>query len=196
MMGIIHRTFDHMDEQCFTTIFKYLVCPHIEYTNQIWTPPLLKHITALENLQHRPIKLIPGFKDLDYKEHLQRLKLPTLVYCRLGGDIIELYKILTGKYEASVSSSLVTLRDNDSDTRHNLKIYTQKMQFKHQKIFEAQMYGTTSHNLWWRLYLSNLLRENRQIVAKPSHQIRLYCPHPILEIVRCMCKIRPDNSNK
>ena len=36
--------------------------------------------------------------------------------------MIELYKTLTGKYDASVSSSLVMLRDNDSDTRgHNLK---------------------------------------------------------------------------
>ena len=38
-----------------------------------------------------------SFKYLDYKEHLQRLKLPTLAYRRLRGDMTELYKILTGK---------------------------------------------------------------------------------------------------
>ena len=45
------------------------------------------------------------------------LRLPTLAYRRLRGDMIELYKILTWKYDVSVSSSFVTLRDNDSDTK-------------------------------------------------------------------------------
>ena len=35
-MGIIRRTFDHMIEQCFSTIFKSLIRPHIEYANQIY----------------------------------------------------------------------------------------------------------------------------------------------------------------
>ena len=93
VMNIIRRTFDHMDEQCVTTNFMYLVRPHIEYANQVWTPSLLKHITVLENVQRRATKLIPGFKDLDYKERLQRLKLPNLAYRRPRGDMIELYKI-------------------------------------------------------------------------------------------------------
>ena len=104
MMGIIRSTFDHTDEQCFSTIFKSLVHPHIEYANQVWTPHLMKHITALENIQQP--KLIPGFKDIEYKERLLRLKLPTLAYCCLRGDMIELYKIITGKYDAAVSSNL------------------------------------------------------------------------------------------
>ena len=53
----------------------------------------MKHITALENDQHRATKLIPGYKELDYKECLKRLNLPTLSYRRLRGDIIEIYKI-------------------------------------------------------------------------------------------------------
>ena len=87
MMVIIRRTFDHMDEQCFTTIVKSLVRPHIEYANQVWTPLLLKHITARENIQCRATKLIPDFKYLDYKERLQRLKCPTLAYCQLRGNM-------------------------------------------------------------------------------------------------------------
>ena len=121
-MGIIRRTFDHMDEQCFSTIFKSLIRPRIEYANKIWSPHLKKHITSLENVQRRATKLIPGFKDIEYKEHLRKLKLPTLAYRRLRGDMIELYKILTEKYDAAVSSNFGTLRDNESDTRgHHLK---------------------------------------------------------------------------
>ena len=81
----------------------------------------MKHITAFENVQRRVTKLIPGFKDIkDCKERLQRL--PTLAYRRFRGDMIELYKILTGKYDVSVSSSLITLRNNDSDTRARILI--------------------------------------------------------------------------
>ncbi|KAK2193528.1 hypothetical protein NP493_10g02012 [Ridgeia piscesae] len=114
MMGIIRRTFEYLDDKCFSTVFKSLVRPHTEYANQVWSPYLMKHITALENVQRRATKLIPGYKELDYKERLKRLNLPTLSYRRLRGDMIEIYKILTGKYDSSVTSNFVTLRENDS----------------------------------------------------------------------------------
>ena len=47
---------------------------HIEYANLVWSPYLMKHITALETVQLRATKLIPGYKELDYKERLKRLK--------------------------------------------------------------------------------------------------------------------------
>ena len=47
----------------------------------------MKYITALENVQCRATKLIPGYKELDYKERLKRLNLPTLSYRRLRGDM-------------------------------------------------------------------------------------------------------------
>ena len=39
-------------------------------------------------------------------------------------DMIELYKVLAGKYDVAFSSNLVVLIDNKSDTMgHNLQIY-------------------------------------------------------------------------
>ena len=134
MMGIIRRTFEYLDDKCFSMVFKSLVRPHIEYANQVWSPYLMKHITALENVQRRATKLIPGYKELDYKERLTRLNLPTLSYRRLRGDMIEIYKILTGKYDSSVMSNFVTLRENDSITRgHNLKIFKERCRLNIQK---------------------------------------------------------------
>ena len=41
--------------------------------------------------------------------------------------MIEIYKILTGKYDSSVTSNCVTLRENDSITRgHNFKIFKER----------------------------------------------------------------------
>jgi hypothetical protein len=41
---------------------------------------------------------------VSYPERLQKLKLPTLAYRRIRGDMIELFKILTGKYDPEVSN--------------------------------------------------------------------------------------------
>ena len=44
-------------------------------------------------------------KNIPYEERLQRLKLPTLAYRRTRGDMIEVYKLLHGKYDSDVLSS-------------------------------------------------------------------------------------------
>ena len=45
-------------------------------------------------------------KLLSYKERLAPLKLPTLKYRRTRGDMIEVYKILTDKYDNNVNLHL------------------------------------------------------------------------------------------
>ena len=95
----------------------------------------MKHITALENVQRRATKLIPGYKELDYKERLKGLNLPPLSFRRFREDMIEIYKILTGKYDSTVTSNAVTLRGNDSITRgHNLKIFKERFRLNIRKI--------------------------------------------------------------
>ena len=46
------------------------------------------------------------------------MKLPTLTYRRLRGDLIEAYKIVSQKYDAEVCSNMIKLRSN-SVTRGN-----------------------------------------------------------------------------
>ena len=75
---------------------KTLVRPHLEYANQIWSPHLIKDITAVENFKRRATRMIPHMKELTYEERLIKLRLPTMSYRRLRGDMIEMYKICTG----------------------------------------------------------------------------------------------------
>ena len=49
--------------------------------------------------QQKQTKVIT-IKNLTYKDRLKRLKLPTLKYRRIRGDMIEAYKILTNKYDS------------------------------------------------------------------------------------------------
>ena len=54
----------------------------------------------------RATKLVMTVKHLSYKERLVKLKLPTLKYRRIRGDMIEVYKILTDKYDNNVNIHL------------------------------------------------------------------------------------------
>ena len=94
VMAIVRKTFDYMDKEIFLNIYKGLIRPHLEYASSVWSPYLIKHIEALEGVQRRATKIVPGFSKLEYGERLRRLKLPTLKYRRLRGDMIQTYKML------------------------------------------------------------------------------------------------------
>ena len=49
MMGLIRRSFFHLDEEMSLKLTKVLVRPHLEYVNVIWHPTKIKDITAIEN---------------------------------------------------------------------------------------------------------------------------------------------------
>ena len=93
----------------FVLLFRALVRPILEYAQSVWSPYLKKHIDMIENVQRRSTKVIPGFKNLTYEERLRKLKLPTLKYRRLRGDMIEVYKILHGTYDKRVTAELLNV---------------------------------------------------------------------------------------
>ena len=105
-----------------TIIYTALVRPHLEYANQVWCPRLKKHIEAIENVQRRASKQIPGLSSLSYEDRLRKLKLPTLANRRSRGEMIELYKILTCKYDEDVYNFLRT-RDGSTTRGHQYKLY-------------------------------------------------------------------------
>ena len=97
MLGIIKRNFKHLTIQSFTLLYKNMVRSHLDYCSCMWSP-YMKDIEALEKVQKRAIKILPQLKHMNYSDRLKACKLPTLHYRRIWGDMIEMYKILTGKY--------------------------------------------------------------------------------------------------
>lgn len=125
IMGVINRTYEYLDTTSFKLLYTALVRPHIEYANQVWSPQLKKYIDMVENVQRRATRVIPGLSNLSYADRLKTLKLPTLAYRRARGDMIELYKIVTGKYDAEVSTFIKTQPEH-STRGHKYKIYKQR----------------------------------------------------------------------
>ena len=90
----------------------------MEFAHSVWSPYKKGLIYDVEKVQKRATKMIQGCKNKTYKERLEFLKLPTLIYRRLRGDMIEVYKILHDIYDQSVVPSLV--KHTDSRTRGNV----------------------------------------------------------------------------
>jgi len=65
--------------------------------------------------------MLPGSKELSYKDWLKKLDLPTLVYRQIRGDMIGVYKILNGRYDRDAEMQLPI---NNNNTRgHQKKVY-------------------------------------------------------------------------
>ena len=129
MFAVIRRNFNYLDKKSFIPLYKTLVRTHLDYANSVWAPYKIKHIEMLEGVQRRATKQIPGLSDLPYQERLRILKLPTLTYRRIRGDMIEVYKILTEKYDPNIGNFL-RLRSEYSQRvggrGHDMKLFQQR----------------------------------------------------------------------
>lgn len=123
LVGIIRRTFVHLDEAMFKALYTAIVRPHLEYANQVWSPHLIKDIESIENVQRRATKLIPQIKDLPYEERLRKLDLPTLAYKRSRGDMIETFKIVSAKYDQDCIEGIFKMREENVTRGNTRKIF-------------------------------------------------------------------------
>ena len=100
ILGIIRRNFTYFDKNSFLVMYKSMVRSHLEYANCIWSPHTKQEIANLEKVQKRATKLIKEIKYLSYMERLKYLKLPTLKYRRVRGDMILVYKFISGIFDS------------------------------------------------------------------------------------------------
>ena len=83
IVGIIRRNFKFLDRDMLI-VFGH----HIQF----------KIKKNVEKVQMRASKLIQEIKHMSKIDRLKNLNLPTLLYRRLRGDMIMVYKLLSGLY--------------------------------------------------------------------------------------------------
>ena len=127
-------------------LYKALVLPVLEYANCVWSPHYKKDILQLESIQRHFTKTIIGMKGLDYEERLCSLRLPSLVFRRVRGDMIEVYKIIHNLYDPKTTKSLLTLVPEDvPHTRTNtLKLIKNRTNL----IQYANFFTNRVTNIW------------------------------------------------
>ena len=138
ILGMVNRQFKNLDKNGFLILYKGFVRPHLEYAIQSWSPYLRGDIDKLEKVQRRATRLIAGYKKLSYGERLRRLGLTTLEQRRLRGDLIETYKIVTGKEKISCSQFFTPYTSNYNTRGHCYKLTTTRCNLDLRKNFFSQ----------------------------------------------------------
>jgi transcription termination factor NusB len=143
VLGMINRSFRNLDEELLKMLYCTYVRPHLEYCIQAWSPYLKKDISTLEKVQRRASKLCRGLRKLPYEVRLSRLKLYPLEQRRLRGDLIQAYKILTGKER--VDPDIFFKRATTTNLRGNsLKLF----KFRSRLVSRQNFFSQRVVNYW------------------------------------------------
>ena len=97
LLGIIKKSFDFLDETNVNLLYKVMIRPVLEYCNIAWGPHYKMDQKKIEQVQRRATRLVPSLRHLPYQERLEKLGMPSLSYRRRRGDMIAVFKIMTGR---------------------------------------------------------------------------------------------------
>jgi len=96
MLAFIGWGIEFKNWQLMLEPYRILLRPHFEYSVQFWSPHYQKDVEALERVQKRFTRMLPGMEGISYEEKLEKVCLFSLERQRLRGDLIEVYKIMRG----------------------------------------------------------------------------------------------------
>jgi hypothetical protein len=131
-LGIIKRNFKQMDRITFIKLYKSLVRSHLDYAVSVWSPHHMMCIEDIEKVQRRATKMVIECKGMNYSDRLRFLSLPTLAYRRVRADMIEVFKMLNGKYDQEVTPKLI-MSHNSRTRGTSLKLETVRARFDRRK---------------------------------------------------------------
>ena len=98
VLGLIKRTIGSVNKEIFSTLYKALVRPILEYASPVWCPYLVKNIVLLEKVQRRASRLALGQRrgEMSYEDRCEMLRWSQLTHRRLYFSLIECYKLEFG----------------------------------------------------------------------------------------------------
>ena len=127
-----------------------MVRPLLEYASPVWNPHQMKYIKLIEGVQRRGTKLLSSIQALDYPKRLEKLQLPTLQFRRLRTDLIQVYKIMSGKDNIN-SEKMFAVSRNTRTRGHKFKIEKQR--------FRTNFSGIVCRPMWLSLPILQVLQQ-------------------------------------
>ena len=118
VLGQMARSITYRDKYTFTRLYKVYVRPHLQYCASAWSPYTVADKDLLENVQRRAVKMITNISG-SYEQRLAQLGLTTLEENRQRGDMVEMFKMMTGKTKVDFREwfSLAPVRQGAGNTR-------------------------------------------------------------------------------
>ena len=89
----ILRTISDRSRDIMLVLYKSFVRSQLEYSSSLWSPYLIKDITAIEGIQRSFTNRIDGMQNLNYNERLKELHLYSLQRRRERYIILQMWKI-------------------------------------------------------------------------------------------------------
>ena len=96
ILGQMARAVSYRDKWTFVRLYKVYVRPHLQYCTPAWSPYSVADKEVLEGVQRRAVNMISCIRG-SYEEKLRQLGLTTLEENRRRGDMVEIFKMMTGK---------------------------------------------------------------------------------------------------
>ena len=122
MSGMIIRNITYKTPDIMLPLYKAYVRTQLEYANAVWHPYLKKHMHMIEKVQKNYTRRIYGMKGLSYPQRLKKLKLPSMEFRQLRGDMIEVFKYTHNIYDPLSTNGLLTLSSNNITRQHPYKL--------------------------------------------------------------------------
>ena len=151
----ILKNFTYRDANILVPLFKTLIRPILEYGNSIWSNGLKKYSTLIENVQRKFTKYIKGLVNVPYEDRLKQIKLPSLEYRLIRGDMIQVFKIANEYYDPITTNKIFKFSENTRLRGHNFKIIKQSTnKTKFSNFFTNRVVNT------WNKLPSNIVNAN------------------------------------
>ena len=131
----IGLAFHYMDKDMMKKLISTIIRPRLEYAGVVWSPYKKKHVKKLERLQRMATKMVPELVEMTYEERLRELNLLTLEQRRERGDLIQVYKLLSGLDEVDNEQMMLKEDSTNRTTRSHSKKLTKGLCLKDVKKY-------------------------------------------------------------
>ena len=151
LIGLFYRRFHHCSPELLLRLYKFFICPHLEYASQVWDPRLAKDTDLLEKTQKFGLRVCCKDWSASYSDLLDLCQVSSLSSRRRAAKLCLLYKVIYRLVDCE--NAPVAHRALQYSCRRSNPLQIQTL-FAHLSQYQFSFYPH-SISLWNSLSLNN-----------------------------------------